>query len=423
MGMFAVDDMAGLDVGWRVRKALGHFSDPRERRPLVHDRLVEMGRLGQKRGKGWYRYDEPRKPTPDPEVEALIRSLRGRRPASRRGPISDEEIVERAIFALVNEGARALEAGVAARASDIDVIYVNGYGFPGLARRAAVLRRSPSASATVLDRIRAFHREHGERWRPAPLLVELAERGRHVPRRADRTRGAADVSPAFEGRLRTPRMLPPDAIVSRDDRGRLRVRSPHALGPYPATLTHCLAQWAERAPDRTFLAARRPDGFWERLTYRVAFERTRSVAQALLDRGLSADRPIVILSGNGLEHAVLGLAAMHAGVPYAPIAPSYSLVSQDHRTLAAVCAAMRPGLIFAAEGERFDRALASLALPDDVEVVTSSPAPGLRRQTSLRRAPRHARRPRRWRTRTPVSGPTPSPRCSSRRGRRARRRA
>ncbi|MFI5076552.1 MAG: feruloyl-CoA synthase [Vicinamibacteria bacterium] len=191
------------------------------------------------------------------------------------------------------------------------------------------------------------------------------------------------MSPAFEGRLRTPRMLPPDAIVSRDDGGRLRVRSPHALGPYPATLTHCLATWAERAPDRTFIAARRLDGFWERVTYRVAFERTRSVAQALLDRGLSADRPIVILSGNGLEHAVLGLAAMHAGVPYAPIAPSYSLVSKDHRTLAAVCAAMRPGLIFAAEGERFDRALASLALPDDVEVVTSSPAPGVRRQTSF----------------------------------------
>jgi feruloyl-CoA synthase len=191
------------------------------------------------------------------------------------------------------------------------------------------------------------------------------------------------VSPAFEGRLRTPRMLPPDAIVSRDDGGRLRVRSPHALGPYPATLTHCLAKWAERAPDRTFIAARRLDGFWERVTYRVAFERTRSVAQALLDRGLSADRPIVILSGNGLEHAMLGLAAMHAGVPYAPIAPSYSLVSQDHRTLAAVCAAMRPGLIFAAEGERFDRALASLALPEAVEVVTCSPAPGVRRQTSF----------------------------------------
>ena len=191
------------------------------------------------------------------------------------------------------------------------------------------------------------------------------------------------MTPAFEGRLRTPRMLPPDAIVSRDDRGRLRVRSPHVLGPYPATLTHRLAEWAARAPDRTFLAVRRGDGFWDRLTYSVAFERTRSVAQALLDRRLSIDRPIVILSGNGLEHAVLGLAAMHAGVPYAPIAPSYSLVSQDCRTLAEVCAAMRPGLVFAAEGERFDRALASLALPDDAEVVTGTPAPGAGRQTSF----------------------------------------
>jgi len=191
------------------------------------------------------------------------------------------------------------------------------------------------------------------------------------------------VPDAFEGRLRAPRMLPPDAIVSRDERGRLRVRSPHALGPYPRTLTHRLAEWAARAPDRTFLAARRGDGAWDRLTYRVAFERTRSVAQALLDRGLSADRPIVILSGNGLDHAVLGLAAMHAGVPYAPIAPSYSLISQDCRTLAEVCASMRPGLVFAAEGERFDRALAALALPDDVEVVTGTPAPGARRQTSF----------------------------------------
>ena len=75
MGIFAVDDMAGLDVGWRVRQAMGHFSNPAERRPLVHDRLVELGRFGQKAGKGWYRYDDPRTPTPDPEVDALIRSM------------------------------------------------------------------------------------------------------------------------------------------------------------------------------------------------------------------------------------------------------------------------------------------------------------------------------------------------------------
>ena len=184
--------------------------------------------------------------------------------------------------------------------------------------------------------------------------------------------------PVYEGRTRVPRMLPPDAVVSRDERGRVRIRSPHALGPYPTAITDRLVEWAERAPDRTFLAARGADGAWERLTYRMVFERTRAVGQALLDRGLSVDRPIVILSGNGLDHAVLALAAMHVGVPYAPIAPSYSLLSQDHRTLASVNATMRPGLVFAADGARFDRALASLGLPPTVEVVTATPGPAVR---------------------------------------------
>ena len=176
MGIFAVDDMAGLDVGWRARQALGHFREPGVRKPLVHDRLVEMGRLGQKRGKGWYRYEEARKPTPDPEVDELIRSLaRGAGIAPRQ--ISGQEIVERCIFALVNEGARALEAGVAARASDIDVIYVNGYGFPGW-RGGPMFHADRIGLAHVLDRISAFHADWGERWRPAPLLVELARDGR-----------------------------------------------------------------------------------------------------------------------------------------------------------------------------------------------------------------------------------------------------
>jgi feruloyl-CoA synthase len=179
-------------------------------------------------------------------------------------------------------------------------------------------------------------------------------------------------------RTRTPRMLPPDAVVTRDGRGRLRVSSPHPLGPYPATLTARLVEWAERTPDRTFLAARGAGGAWDRLTYRMALDRARRVGQALLDRGLSAERPILVLSGNGLDHAVLALAAMHVGVPYAPVAPSYSLLSQDHRTLAAVSAAMRPGLVFAADGPAFDRALVSLALPPDVEVVTATEAASVR---------------------------------------------
>jgi 3-hydroxyacyl-CoA dehydrogenase len=185
MGMFAVDDMAGLDVGWRVRQALGHFRDPRVRKPLVHDRLVAMGRLGQKRGKGWYRYDDSRIPTPDPEVLDLIRSLAIADGIPQRA-IADDEIVERSIYALVNEGARALEAGVAARASDIDVIYVNGYGFPGW-RGGPMFYADRVGLAAVLARINTFHRDHGERWRPAPLLLQLAQAGRTF-RERDRAR-------------------------------------------------------------------------------------------------------------------------------------------------------------------------------------------------------------------------------------------
>jgi 3-hydroxyacyl-CoA dehydrogenase len=185
MGMFAVDDMAGLDVGWRARQALGHFSDPGVRKPLVHDRLVEMGRLGQKRGKGWYRYEDSRTPIPDPEVHDLIRSLAATAGIPQR-TISDREIVERSIYALVNEGARALDAGVATRASDIDVIYVNGYGFPGW-RGGPMFYADRVGLAAVLDRVTAFHRDHGPRWEPAPLLVALAASGRTF-RDRDRSR-------------------------------------------------------------------------------------------------------------------------------------------------------------------------------------------------------------------------------------------
>ena len=142
MGMFAVDDMAGLDVGCARAQALGHFSDPRERRPLVHDRLVAMGRLGQKRGAGWYRYDEPRTPTPDPEVEALIRSLAAdagiaARTDRRRG---DRRARDPRARQRGRAGARGRRRGprLGHRRHLRERLRV-----PGLARRAAVLRRSP----------------------------------------------------------------------------------------------------------------------------------------------------------------------------------------------------------------------------------------------------------------------------------------
>lgn len=176
MGIFAVDDMAGIDVAWRVRQELGHFREPGVRRPLVQDRLYEMGRYGQKSGKGWHLYGEDRKPVPDPEVEALIeRSARDAGIARRE--ISNQEIVERSVYALVNEGARLLEEGFALRASDIDVVYLNGYGFPAW-RGGPMFYAGLAGLPNVLERIAQFEREHGPRWTPAPLLVRLAREGR-----------------------------------------------------------------------------------------------------------------------------------------------------------------------------------------------------------------------------------------------------
>jgi 3-hydroxyacyl-CoA dehydrogenase len=176
MGIFAVDDLAGIDVAWRVRQELGHFGEPGVRKPLVQDRLFEMGRYGQKTGKGWYLYGEDRKPAEDAEIEALIETMASEAGIAR-GEISDSEIVERLVFALVNEGARLLEEGFALRASDIDVVYLNGYGFPAW-RGGPMFYAGLVGLDKVLARIQDFEREHGPRWTPAPLLVRLAADGR-----------------------------------------------------------------------------------------------------------------------------------------------------------------------------------------------------------------------------------------------------
>ena len=124
---------------------------------------------------GWYRYGDDRKPIPDPEVVALI-EREAQRPGSSRRPIGDEEIRERAIYALINEGARVLEDGIASRAADIDVIYLTGYGFPGY-RGGPMFCADQIGLATILSRVEAFHRELGQRWAPAPLLARLAKAG------------------------------------------------------------------------------------------------------------------------------------------------------------------------------------------------------------------------------------------------------
>ncbi len=175
MGIFAVDDMGGLDVAWRVRKELHQFEEPGARKPLVADLLVEMGRLGQKTGRGWYRYGEDRKPIPDPEVVALIESV-ARAAGIERRSITDEEILERAIYALINEGARVLEDGHRPARRRHRRHLPDRLRFPRLSRRPDVLRgqiglrQDPRAVA-------AFHRELGPRWEPAPLLARLAREG------------------------------------------------------------------------------------------------------------------------------------------------------------------------------------------------------------------------------------------------------
>jgi 3-hydroxyacyl-CoA dehydrogenase len=173
MGPLTTADLAGLDVGWRIRKEYRHLEDPSIRRAVIEDRLCEMGRYGQKTGAGWYKYDENRRPSPDPEVAKMVGEL----VAAARIPqrqISADEIVDRCILALVNEGARILEEGVALRSVDIDVIYVNGYGFPSY-QGGPMWYADTIGVKNVYDRIRQFQEQHGKIWEPAPLLKRLAE--------------------------------------------------------------------------------------------------------------------------------------------------------------------------------------------------------------------------------------------------------
>ncbi len=175
MGIFAVDDMGGLDLAWRVRQEYKHLEKPGVRVPLVLERLFHMGRLGQKTGAGWYRYDESRKAISDPVVESLIETT-AKQAAIPRRTIRDEEIIERCMYVMINEGARILDEGHAQRAGDIDTIYLTGYGFPAY-RGGPMWYADTVGLKKIYDRILEFQRQHGEWWEPAPLLKRLAEEG------------------------------------------------------------------------------------------------------------------------------------------------------------------------------------------------------------------------------------------------------
>jgi 3-hydroxyacyl-CoA dehydrogenase len=168
MGPLAVADLSGIDVFWRIRQEKPHVEGARE--TLGVPLLYAMGRYGQKTGAGWFKYGDDRKATPDPQVAEWVQTeARGRGIPQRE--ISDDEIRDRCLFALINAGAQVLEEGLAARASDIDVVYLTGYGFPAY-RGGPMFYADTVGLETVLARVKQFG------WTPSPLLEQLAAEGK-----------------------------------------------------------------------------------------------------------------------------------------------------------------------------------------------------------------------------------------------------
>ena len=175
VGPFGMQDIAGIDVGWRIRQHLKSVGKTRAEGPqsAVPDRLYALGRYGQKTGAGWYRYESgSRTRIPDPLVDELAAEAAAERGVTRR-VVQDEEIIARIMTALANEGARVLEEGYATRASDIDVVYVNGFGFPRH-RGGPMFYADTVGLATVLARVNRYREQFGDYWRPSPLLEKLA---------------------------------------------------------------------------------------------------------------------------------------------------------------------------------------------------------------------------------------------------------
>ncbi len=183
--------------------------------------------------------------------------------------------------------------------------------------------------------------------------------------------------------VRPVRILAPEVLVERRPSGAIYARSPHPLGPYPRTLTSRLDHWADRAADRPFLAERDAAGAWRVVTFAEARATVRSIAQALLSMKLSADRPIVILSGNSVDHGLFALAAMAIGQPYAPIAPSYSLAAQEHVTLRVLWGALDPEVVFVADPAPFSRALDAVMRPGTTVITSAAVSDRSGRTTSI----------------------------------------
>ena len=168
------------------------------------------------------------------------------------------------------------------------------------------------------------------------------------------------------------------ATMERRADGSIIIRPEEPLEDYPRVLTERLVQWAAAAPDRALAAKRQAGGPWRYLRYAEALTKVRSLGQAFLDRGLSADRPIAILSDNDLEHLLLMFAGQHVGVPTASIAPAYSLISTDFAKLRHVMKILRPGMVFVSNAEQFRRALEAAVDPGVEIVYAEAPIAGRR---------------------------------------------
>jgi 3-hydroxyacyl-CoA dehydrogenase len=179
MGPFRMADLAGNDIGWAIRKRR-YREQPEMKYSRIADRLCEQGRFGQKTGLGWYRYEAGRRDAiPDPAVEKMILDYSKEIGVQRRR-IDDEEIAQRLIFALVNEGAAILQEGIASRASDIDMVYLTGYGFPAY-RGGPMFYADEFGLYNVVASMKRFAANpHGDPafWKPAPLLASLASEGK-----------------------------------------------------------------------------------------------------------------------------------------------------------------------------------------------------------------------------------------------------
>lgn len=182
-----------------------------------------------------------------------------------------------------------------------------------------------------------------------------------------------DVSAVAAAPLRAARYWVPQVEMRRAEDGTIYVHQTEPLGDYPSRFAERLVHWATIDPDRLYLADRGADGEWRKLTYGQALENARRLGTALLEHGLSAEHPLLILSGNDLEHAQLALACYYAGIPYAPLSPAYALVSQDYGKLRDIVELLQPGLVFAADGTQFSRAIDAVIPAETPVLVTRNP--------------------------------------------------